>query len=584
MPTLLYFSLHKSQKKHSDQFWRWINREGIKYAEHSIFTPAEAPKEFNHAADLSLYLNQYEGNLQSLHIIIDFGSITKNQASYIRDAIVEFPETQFLFDKHYCHKTSALDFLFPEDELKEDQIKQWKGILDEINTDLFEIDYNKPGNTQNPSVLFSQVINGFDNTFDASNLRYAIKYWKYLILKVGKRNYQKLQESRSKHIAICVEEEVRQNIFTSYALYTNGFRVFPITTRRELEICNQNLFEIVPHDIHSSKLNGIVIRDYDLQFEDEDGAKIDAIRGYRYCEQDEIKEGSSFKENEKKFFKDYHIGWNYLMVKYHRNPNRYWSNIAIRLPLYFITKGPNPTISEVVHPSKCSNVEFEEADCEITNKQGKKEIQTIKTKIKLPGFEKPVCGLYTPFFAITEIKKRYDATRYQIKEDGEKIYAIRTSRKDHDHSTPLDIYDLANRMIRRAEKYYESKLYILAALVAGEALEVLNGFHHRLTVKAYYIQAIAENAIAMDVVGGNEEYLAKDTRQRVEKINEDIDRIFFKYDEKNKTYVLNQIYSTCREFCKEHKHFESEEIFISALGHLLEGYTIPKLIKILLNK
>ena len=555
MPKLLYFSL---DKKHIKDFWTWVNRETIRYSEHSIFIPAEVPTEFNHAADLSLYLNQYEGNLQSLHIIIDFGSIDKEQACYIRDAIVEFPEIQFLFDNHYSTNASINDFLFPldEDDLKEDQITHWKeiNIIEEINTTLFEIDYNKPGKDQNPSALFLRIINGFDNTFDASNLRYVIKYWKYLRLKVHEnRNYQKLQESRATNIAICIEEEARQNIFTSYALYTNGYRVLPVTTRSELVIVNNAIEQIAGND-------GIVFRDYDLQFEDEDGAKIDAIRGYRYCEKEELEEGSIFWQYNKKYVKngDYKVGWNDLTAIYNEKPNNYWSRIISHLPIYFITKGPKN--ADVIHPSKCSKVEIKE------------------NNPKLPGFEKPVCGLYRPFFDIKEVKKRYDATRYNPAKDGKK-YEIQTSRKDHDHSTPLDIYDLANNMIRRAEKYYDSKLYILAALVAGEALEVLNGFHHRLTVKAYYIQAISENAIAMDVVGGNEVYLAKDTRLRVKKINEDIDRIFFKYDEKNKTYVLNQIYSTCREFCKEHKHFESEEIFISALGHLLEGYTLPRLLK-----
>lgn len=560
IPKILYFSL---DKKHIEDFWGWIDEKKVRYHKKCIFIPAEAPAEFNNAADLSLYLNQYEGNLQSLHVIVDFCSFkTGLQASYIRDAVIEFPEIQFLFDKHYSPDASVLDFLFSTTELYGIKIKledndkekvdiEWKAAKSKIKPDLFEIDYS-----ENPYMLFGRIINGFDNTFDASNLRYAIKYWKYLKLKVYEnRNFQNLQESRATNIAICVEEEARQNIFTSYALYTNGYRVFSVTTRNELKIVNTTIKQIAGED-------GIVFRDYDLQFEDEDEEPIDEIRGYRFCEKGEMEEGSKFAKIEDQYFEDFQKGWNDLTVIYHKAPNNYWSNIINHLPIFFITKGPKPDISEVVHPDKCSKV----------------EIEKDRSKIKLPGFEKPVCGLYRPFFDIKEIKDIYNATRYSPAKDGKK-YEIQTSRKDHDHSTPLDIYDLANRMIRRAEKYYESKLYILAALVAGEALEVLNGFHHRLTVKAYYIQAIAENAIAMDVVGGNEEYLAKDTRIRVNKINEDIDRIFFKYDAKNKTYVLNQIYSTCREFCKEHKHFESEEIFISALGHLLEGYPVEKLFK-----
>ena len=138
---------------------------------------------------------------------------------------------------------------------------------------------------------------------------------------------------------------------------------------------------------------------------------------------------------------------------------------------------------------------------------------------------------------------------------------------------------MANRMIRRAEIYYNNKRYLLAALVSGEAMEILNGFHHRLMIKAYYIQAIAENAVSMDVVGANEKYLAKDAQFRVEIIKEDVERFYYGYEEDSSRNVLNHIFSTCRQFCKEHEHFESEEVFLSAMGHLLEGMSIGKFFK-----
>ena len=139
-------------------------------------------------------------------------------------------------------------------------------------------------------------------------------------------------------------------------------------------------------------------------------------------------------------------------------------------------------------------------------------------------------------------------------------------------------------MIRRAEIYYNNRRFLLAALVSGEAMEILNGFHHRLMIKAYYLQAIAENAISMDVVGANEKYLAKDAQFRVEKIKEDVERFYYGYEETSSRNVLNHIFSTCRQFCKEHEHFESEEVFLSAMGHLLEGLPITKLLKRILKR
>lgn len=571
-PEILYFSLNQD---HVNEFWSYIEDNGCKYFKHSIFNRVKCEIEFKNAADLSIFLKQYESNLLALHVIIDYSSIkSPTQVSYIRDMVVEFPEVQFLFDKHYCLTLSSLDFLFPEKKLHNMTVKfpeeraNWQEIKNKIETSLFEVNINDNEDDEDPSLLFSRIVNGMDNTFDAANLRYAIKYWKYLDLKVHHcRNFKLVQESRVNNLAICIEEEARQNIFTSYTLYANGFRVFPITTRQELEFINKNKFAL-PESNYCEKNNEpiapsgtVIIRDFDLQFEDEDQTSIDKIRGYRLCTKEDMDSSSTFSSNHNLMY--YHIGWNDLTKEYEGKENEYWVRLtAGKYPVYFITKGPKN--SKVVHPDNEKSVTFTQA--------GNQE----DSKIILPGFEKPVCGLYDPFWALREVKLVYEATRY---EESRTDYEIQTSRKDHDHSTPLNIYDLANSMIKRAEKYYSEGMYILSALVSSEALEFLNGFHHRLTVKAYYIHAISENAIAMDIVGGNEEYLAKDTQDRVDRIKEDLDRIFFQYDEKNKRYVLNQIYSTCREFCKEHKHFYSEEIFISAIGHLLEGYSIPRLFK-----
>lgn len=561
-PKVLYFSL---EKEHITEFWQWVETKKCRYCPHSIFTRAEDANEFQHTADLSLYLNQHDCNLQSLHVIIDIASITEiDQIKYIRNSIVEFPEVQFLFDTHYRTECRILDFIFPKEEYdklldscKNDKVdvdSAWKNVLTGVDSSFLEVNLNNPKQEDNISALFSRIINGMDNTFDVSNLRYAIKYWKYIDLKVyNNRNFSHTQDSRFENIAICIEEEVRQNIFTSYALYANGFRSLPITTRLELWLINSQ----------NNLKQGIIIRDYDLQFEDEDGCPVDAIRGYRYCKEAELKEGSALWQQVKRFIKDFKVGWNDLTQKYLREPNVYWGNlISSKLPIYFITKGPRHSI--VAHPDECNKVNIDETNQVIT----------------LPGFEKPICGIYRPFHALPKVREIYQKTRYS---QNSLDYEIKTYRKDHDHSTPLDIYDLANNMIRRADNYYSSGNYILAALVSSEALEFLNGFHYRLMVKAYYIHAIAENAIAMNIVGGNEAYLAKDTMDRVKKIKEDVERIFYKYDEKNKRYVLNQIYSSCRQFCKAHEHFESEEIFISALGHLLEGLSPCSLIKNIKN-
>ena len=574
IPKLLYFSLDEER---ISWFWSWVGRDRFNYSKSSIFLKAEGNDSFHHAADLSLFLNQYEGNLQSLHIIVDLESFQDcSQMDILRDTVIEFPEVQFLFDKRYRSDKDLISLLFPKDEMDayldsfsaEDkkQIENlWGSIIKGIDNDLLEVRLDNPDEEYEPSIIFGRIINGYDNTFDASNLRYAIKYRKYLHLKVDhNRNFEKIQDSRFNHLAICVEEEVRQNVFNSYALYVNGFRVFPVSTRVELEFVNKKSDDESPlfHSLQN-RVEGIIVRDYDLQFEDEDQQPVDEIRGFRFCEEHDLKQDSAFSmQVGRKNLQFYKNGWNDLRDKYNGHVNKYWHSIKERFPMYFITKGPKH--SDIIHPERL--------------KDRTMLISSDGQQLVLPGFTKPVCGLYCPFQGLPEVWSTYADTRYSVSGDGSK-YEIKTARKEHDHSTPLDIYDMANNMIRRAESYYSEKRYLLAALVSGEALEFLNGFHHRLMIKAYYIQAIAENAIAMDVVGGNEHYLAKDAAFRVEKIKDDVARFYYHMEENSSRNVLNQIFSTCRQFCQKNEHFESEEVFIRAMGHLLEGLTIKRLFK-----
>jgi len=561
-PKILYFSLVANR---ISAFWEWVDVNGYKYGKNSIFRQAEVHYPFKRAADLLMYLNQYDQNLQSLHVIVEYESIKyAEDIDIIKNIIVEYPEVQFLFDKHYAGASSVSSFLFPDAEFqndirsyndinKKEKLKnQWKSIEENVDFSLVELHLMDPNSDIDPSVIFARIISGYDNTFDACNLRYAIKFRKYLHLKVhNSRNFGKIQDSRYQNLAICIEEESKQNIFNSYSLYANGYRVLPITTKNELEIVNFEQFKLPKR--------GIIVRDFDLQFEDEDHGSIDAIRGYRYCEEKDLEEGSSFYAHNKKYIKSYNQGWNDLTLIHNKVQNPYWSKLLkTGYPLYFITKGPK--FSKLIH-----------------TKRGEKTIiSDDKKTLFLSGFAKPVCGLYSPLQLFPDVSTTYDGTRY-VSSDSD--YEITISREEHDHSTPLDVYDMANRMIRRADIYYSNKRYLLAALLSGEALEILNGFHHRLMIKAYYIKVIAENAVSMDVVGANEKYLAKDAQFRVEVIKEDVKRFYYGYAEDSSRNVLNHIFSTCRQFCKEHEHFESEDVFLSAMGHLLEGLSFAKVFK-----
>lgn len=595
-PALLYFSFDKNRRK---SFWNTIHNNGINYQDIALFQCLNRGISYNNIADLVMFLNRYEGDYQALHIIVDILSFDtterKSQIELLRDAIVSYPEVQFLFDGRLEEELDIKSCLFFDEETLRKKYRadfptgEWNLVKNKIYSSFLNVYWEKEALKGKAQLLrfFYRIICGRDNTFDATNLRYAIKYWKYTTLRVDKnRNFSKIQDSRSESLAICVEEETNQNMFISYALYKNGYRVYPVTSAGELKALNEDIVDNRKISRDSAK-NIIILRDYDLQFEDEGGI-VDQVRGYKHCTKEEIAEYNKENNEENNGANYYHEGWTNLLENkdIDDNANSFWNNLK-QNETYFITKGPR--FSKVIPP--------------YGNK--KSYISDDNATLYISGFQKPVSGLYLPFHKIRAIEKRFSSTR--------QMGVFATARNKHDHSTPLDIYDMINRMLKRAERYFDDGRYRLAALISGEAIELMNGFHQRLMVKANYINARAENAIAMDIVGGDEEALAADALFRIGMIKDDINRIYLTEDiqkrnrkkgtnaenkdgqETNKEHnvgnkrkpasdirsvnVLNLIYNECRNFCKEHEHFVSEDRFLSAIGHLNEGRPLGALWK-----
>ncbi|MBO4531857.1 MAG: hypothetical protein J5767_14600 [Paludibacteraceae bacterium] len=381
----------------------------------------------------------------------------------------------------------------------------------------FDLLFFPRGKSNNPII---DLVSGYDNLFDASNLRYACKQWRYAWLHVRRRNFKMQQKSRKNYLAICVEEEREQNRFNSYCLFANGFRVLPIACATEL---------LYLHDNTSLKPS-LIIRDYDLQFPDpkEDIPEmkpIDAIRGYT-------------SDGEKLLNSPY---W-----------KRYYE---LKTPIYFISKG-NPGSVKIIPPKKYQKRR---------NKRG---------ELLLPGIVKPVNGIHKPFERIAEVKERYKNTFKKAKP------LINTERMNHQHGVPLDIYEVVQSILDRAKIYYQQEKYIYTAILAHEAMEIMNGFHQSLTLVAYHLYAISENAISMNIIGVSEQELKHDTRIRVEKIAKDVGWLLKNRKDnggkEQSINVLNQIYSDCRNVCREKEHFDSESIFIGAMARLNEGSFIYK--------
>lgn len=527
---VVYFSLNNKRKQ---SFYRYIKNEGICYRPKFSFNLEGEDEEFDDPRDLIPMIERKQKK-DSLHIIIDFVSLCvegkeRNYSAVVRDIIVCYPEVQFLFDETFVIKENNgsnkeepefgfLNFLF------------WSGTKD-ANMKLVMSEFHRfnLGDFSEKTIerQFILMLKGRNNMFDASNLRYVLKKKKLDDLHVD-HNYQKLEESRSKYAAVVVEEEYHQNVFNGYCLYANGFRVFTIMTASELRWINEESPQkYLTTEDKEKKIKPLLVRDYDLQFLDEDKVpKTDENKN----EIDFIRKASFDKESS-----------SFTVLPQEGNP--YWKSFDDD-STYFVSKGDSNIKVKLKYKSEAMG----------TSSKAK--------KLKLRGVKKPLEGIYAKSQLIHEVKSRYNDSRDQE--------PFKTNRKGGDHSCPLAIYGIARSMVNRSESYYYNGRHRLAALVAGEALELLNGFHKSLMNRAYYIQAVSENAMAMSLLGGNEKLLKKDVNIRLrKKVKTDVKRMII--DVKDRYNLFYNIFNDCMLFCQEKEYFKAADEALCVMVQEKEG-------------
>lgn len=666
---VLYFSLNP---KSVDSFYSFIEKTGLDCQSSFRVVDKDLVYDkdngnalrFKHATDLLYFLNKYgeDEDLGYLYVIIDYPSFFKEHCSFverektnelesfsvkdaaktIRRAILQYPEVFFMFNESWNtgNPPKYPSFLFYFDE---------KNYISNVWTEYHKYSV-KDGD--NP---FDAILRGRTSLFDGSNLRYAIKRYEYNILRVERYNFSLSQDSRANNLAICIEEERTQNRFNSYVLYSNGYRVLPVFSSKELKYVNINAATLSPK---------LIVRDYDLQFPDVDDKEtpitiqqkesytihtIDYIRGAKYIKgSDNIWTKTHPKEEQPK--EDELRYLNKWFVPRYNSEHSYWDELLNikESEVFFVSKGIGDRIR--LFPST--------AECERKRKSKLKKLNITASDSLNPfvdgidcqyvnGTTKPVSGLYTTFQLYETIKIQYNSFKIGSKQQFEKTFAkkkkeeleeiekdiqkaandarelsiltekkkqvektqdwyINTSRENHEHGVPLDIYDSIRNMLERARKYYDKGKYIRSAIISSEVIELLNGFHEALVLQAYHILAISENALAMNTIGGNEDELSLDASFRITKIADEVERLIDREREDckisqfyflNKIYsvyktlliekddrrkfkynVLNQIYSECRTFCKEREHFKAEDRFISAMAHVNEGYSVKDII------
>ena len=554
--TIIYFSVNRQK---ISEFNDWVKIRTLKWFDESGPDPnlKDLPQLICKQKDKAL-----------LYVIIDYLSLIESTAdrnqydemvAQVHRIILQFPEVNFLFDQSNLKENDLTwtDFIFGGNS---------KVYASEIAQG-FHIFRKEDG------FVFSDL--GYDNLFDGSNLRWAVrkKYYEDLELENVTGNFEKLQTARKRSLAVVVDDEPRQSRFNGYALYASGYHVIPVCTARMLLALNSEPLKMNPPKI--------IVRDFDLQFPDaskrqdydemsntyknviywddawrvtrkeekvdispfgNDGKMIDSIRNYRFiensldswiissCTQNPFwswAEEKEIKEKEKKVYK---------------------------APiLYVVTNG-----HDKLH---ISHLKYE-----------KWKINDKDKWLEVRGLEKPVSGLYYPFFTKFKdyegnfvVKEHFDSTRYGIKD--KERYGINKKRKDHNHGVPIGIYDTVCEMLHRAE------------------IELLNGFHYQMMIKAYHIKFLAENNIAMNIIGANERQLVLDAEQRIEIMKKDIRRIVYPLNkgESNKLVkdfitlvrrrkkeheLLGHIFSDCRDTCRDNEFFEVESVFIREMAHL----------------
>lgn len=597
---VLYFSLSDG---HHHLFYQWASRikekkcHLVDWDRPTVTTIHDLPE---------VIVQQQRNDIDNLYVIVDYLSFypkivdagdatehVKVAADVMRRTILQFPEVDFLFDRSgvdRCEKRlpGVLEFLLnigDEEEKKKEEDETKKKVVEwnvgkevAIGLHIFNAEYKYP-------FFFAKL--DYDSLFDGSNLRGAVRDAHYKKLKVAEHNFSRLQESRRCNASWVVDDEPRQSRFNSFVLYASGYRVIPVHTARMLLLLNSTDSECLQPDV--------VIRDFDLQFPDvskddkdyKDKGKdnldsTDDNNIYTYKDVPKMENNLlTWCDKDIKRVDNYKTMIDYVRDYYYDKDNYKWhlSKEGECVEFWRIKK-QTPVIPIFVITNGTSGMII----------KGKGAYEKMKTlgedheQLAVYGMKKPVSGLYHAFFTRLHddkgtrvIEDRFEQTRYIEREDD---YYMDKTRKEHDHGVPADIYDIVREMLSRASFYYKNRHFVKAAVLSQETIELLNGLHYQMMIKAYEMKCKAENAIAMDVVGADEGQLVLDAILRIKIIRQDVRRLVYplyrdevsiikQYERRKKEHqILNHIFSECRTTCRNNEYFDVESVFIREMAHI----------------
>lgn len=388
---------------------------------------------------------------------------------------------------------------------------------------------------------FGYHIESGRSMFDASGIRNYIKVKLREKMDFETDNFHALHESRRTHLALAVDEETRHSLFWAYSLYSFGYSVLPITTAGELNSLRKR-FKNGEHKVD------LICRDFDLQFPDlqaptkdaEDPRKIplyqyrgviplkDDAESFALCLENPKDEN---QDDENSFF------WRALY-----DDERTKTVFVSQLPeSNTLPKGQMGVIAGK-RLIKRNELKYNET----FNRYG---LTVQDGKVILNGISKEVEGMFD-FHRSDVIKQVYQESR--------SCTTISKKRGTvSGHSIPAVNSRIASSLIGRGKKEYKKERYLEAALLASEALEVLNGLSMSASMEAFHLKCCAEVKLELSVIGVGD--FKKVARKRIYEIR----RLLYRLTAENKEARRNakmQIFNDLRKIYLEHEQFDASEI------------------------
>lgn len=445
-------------------------------------------------------------------IIIDYHSLYEDFEVYSKDGrpsplatlLMQFPELNLILLRNDTSSTS----IFRD---RDEPVEVIEGNM------LFTLNVDELLGTKG----IHRLHDGISLKYDPSGLRNWLK--RDLLLEriqFKKDNYENLHQSRSGHLAVAIDEEKKHAQFWGYSLYNFGYRVLPVTTHSLLTelVSKQNI----------SKFVELICRDYDLQFPDLNGSKVEEtlyrLRGLK---------------RDKGIFVD-------VTSEYWREHFKHEN-----LSTWIITQ--SLTVRKINFRNETAVILSDK----VARKEGiyekvpefKRFGLTIWNGMPvLRGQSKELEGM-TTILECCEVNERFWDSRDFVELDKQRD-------APDSHGVPAFNGRVAEEMLYRAQAALRDDNFPLAALIASEAREVLNGLSMSLSLQALHLKLKAEALMELEIVGIGE--LKKNMDTRIFEIRRQIERLGGK-NEEAKQNARMQIFNDLRKIYEEHEQFTASE-------------------------